>query len=68
MSRGDPTIRGRYAGPLARPNRTYRAGRVCEREGCETRLSVNNRASYCWLHEPARRYLVRGRRGGRRAA
>lgn len=57
MSRGDPTIPGTYARPLARPTRTYRAGRVCGRDGCETRLSIYNRASYCWLHEPVGRYL-----------
>ncbi|HZA26464.1 MAG TPA: hypothetical protein VE915_02300 [Actinomycetota bacterium] len=68
MSRGDPTIRGTYPRPLARPNHTYRAGRVCGRDGCETRLSIYNRSSYCFLHEPVRRYVVRGRKGGQRAA
>jgi hypothetical protein len=46
----------------ARPNRTWAPGRVCERAGCDTRLSVYNRSAMCWVHEEPRMYIVRGKR------
>ena len=43
---------------------TYRAGRVCDADGCETLLSRYNRSDLCWQHEPVHSYLgpVRGRK------
>jgi hypothetical protein len=46
----------------ARPNRVREPGRVCEAEGCTTRLSIYNRVTKCSLHEERRIYIVRGRR------
>ena len=33
-----------------RPVRTYRKGRTCMVEGCDTRLSLYNPNARCWLH------------------
>jgi len=45
-----------------RANRTWSPGRVCEVDGCRTRLSIYNRVGACSVHEEARTYVVRGRR------
>ena len=55
-------LRGSRPRELPRPNRTYSSDRVCAAEGCVTRLSVYNRASYCWTHTPTRFPLARGER------
>lgn len=57
-------LNGSTGGQTGREPRTYRAGRVCEADGCETLLSRYNRSDLCWQHEPLRTYLgpVRGRR------
>jgi len=57
-------LNGTTAGQGGREPRTYRAGRVCEADGCTTLLSRYNRSDLCWQHEPVRAYLgpVRGRR------
>jgi hypothetical protein len=34
-----------------RPLRTYRRGRTCMVDGCETRLSLYNPNARCWLHD-----------------
>jgi hypothetical protein len=46
---GDP-IRGVTAGGAPRPNPSFARGRVCERLGCETLLSVYNEHAFCWVH------------------
>ncbi len=51
-----------------RPNRTYPAGRECDADGCDTRLSIYNGSTLCWQHEPARIRLPRGQRKKRYAA
>jgi hypothetical protein len=56
------TFRGARANTLPRPNRTYSTGRVCAIEGCATRLSVYNRSTFCWQHEPLRYDVLRGRK------
>jgi hypothetical protein len=33
------------------PGRKYKAGRTCEVEGCDARLSVYNPGSVCALHQ-----------------
>jgi hypothetical protein len=48
-----------------RASRRGKPGRICAEEGCDTRLSIYNRATRCWQHEPARRYLPV--HGGRRS-
>jgi hypothetical protein len=35
---------------------------VCAQEGCVTRISIYNRAKYCWAHEPVQYYIARGRK------
>jgi len=37
-----------------RANRTYPADRVCDADGCDTRLSIYNGSTLCWQHESAR--------------
>jgi hypothetical protein len=38
------------------------AGRVCVREGCETRLSIYNDGDHCGLHAPMVVPRTRGRK------
>jgi hypothetical protein len=64
----DEIIRGSRPRELPRPNRTYGSGRVCEHEGCPTRLSIYNKARFCWQHAPVRYPLGRGERRKRAAA
>jgi hypothetical protein len=33
-----------------RPPRRYRPDRLCANHGCDTRLSIYNKSSYCSLH------------------
>lgn len=61
-------LRGARPRELPRPNRTYGKGRVCTSEGCETRISVYNKAPYCWAHMPLTFPLVRGERRRKAAA
>ncbi len=56
------SLRGTYARALPRPSRTHPAGRVCANDGCETRLSIYNRSTYCWAHAPVRFPVSRGER------
>jgi hypothetical protein len=58
-TKGTTTPAGRRA------TRRSAAGRICAEDGCDTRLSIYNRAIRCWQHEPARRYLPV--HGGRRS-
>jgi hypothetical protein len=60
--------RGARAQQLPRRNRTYGSGRTCAQPGCTTRLSIYNRATFCWQHEPVKEYIVRGKRKRREAA
>jgi hypothetical protein len=62
------TITGSRPRELPRPNRTYGQGRVCADEGCQTRLSMYNKSTYCWQHTPVRFPLVRGERRKKAAA
>jgi len=64
----DERYRGAHVGPLPRPNRRFAADRVCETPGCGTKLSIYNKWSYCWQHEPVHEYVPRGRRKRRVAA
>lgn len=55
-------IRGARPRELPPPNRTYDEGRVCAHESCDTRLSIYNKAKYCWAHKPVSYPVVRGER------
>jgi hypothetical protein len=51
--RGAKSLRGRSlhsVGDDMLKTRTYGAGRICIRDGCETRLSAYNPSSVCALH------------------
>jgi hypothetical protein len=48
--------------PLPRPNRVWTTGRTCAAEGCATKLSIYNKAQLCWIHEPLKFHLARGKR------
>jgi hypothetical protein len=62
------TMRGAPVRALPRANRTWSSGRVCDTEGCATKLSIYNKSPYCWVHEPIKYQLVRGRRRSKREA
>lgn len=66
--RENTVIRGSRPRELPRPNRVYREGRVCEHDGCETRISKYNKATFCWAHAPVRYPLTRGERKKRNKA
>jgi hypothetical protein len=68
MARVIPALRASGLSELPRRSPTYSAGRVCASEDCRTLLSIYNRSTFCWLHEPAHVYRVRGRRKRREAA
>ena len=55
-------LKGSRAGELPRPNRVYAEGRVCEEDGCETKLSRYNRSKVCWQHTPITFPVNRGDR------
>lgn len=61
-------LRGSRPRELPRANRTYEAGRVCAREGCETRISRYNKGEFCFTHAPLRYPLIRGLRRRKSAA
>ena len=48
-------FRGMGVRPLSRPTPTNPPDRVCQEEGCDTRLSIYNAWKRCWQHEPRRR-------------
>ena len=60
--------RGARVRQLPRRNRTYGQGRTCADPTCQTRLSIYNRSTYCWQHEPTRAFIARGKRKRRAAA
>ena len=61
-------LRGATVRPLPRKNRTWSIGRTCAEDGCITRISMYNRSTYCWAHDPVRYYVARGRKKKREAA
>jgi hypothetical protein len=60
-------MRGAPVRPLPRPNRLWSSGRVCSEEGCVTRLSIYNKTTLCWQHEPVKYHLARGKRKSKHA-
>ena len=55
-------LRGAPIHPLPKRNRVWTTGRVCAEPGCITKISMYNRAKYCWVHEPLHYYVARGRK------
>lgn len=62
------SYRGAHVRSLPRPNRKFSDGRVCGAPGCETRLSIYNKWTYCWQHEPVHSYTPRGKRKSKKDA
>jgi hypothetical protein len=56
------SLRGAPVRPLPRANRLWTAGRTCTDEGCSTKLSIYNKSQFCWVHEPVKFHLARGKR------
>jgi hypothetical protein len=48
---GEKTVRAERADRYGTPSPRFPAGRVCEHEGCGTRLSIYNRRPFCWQHD-----------------
>jgi hypothetical protein len=46
----------------SRASKAYRAGRVCQHDGCGTVLSIYNRGKFCYPHEPIATPRTRGRK------
>ncbi len=55
-------IRASMVKELGRPNVVYGRGRVCAADECETRISMYNKASFCYAHTPLTFPVMRGRR------
>ena len=64
----DERFRGATVRTLPKANMTYESGRVCAEPDCGTKLSMYNKWSYCWQHEPVHSYIPRGKRKSRKAA
>jgi hypothetical protein len=58
----DQHMQGSHPGHLPPPSKTHGTDRVCEAEGCETRLSMYNAASHCWQHAEVTFPTFRGKR------
>lgn len=65
MMRSPRAIAGTLARSRPRASRTYRSGRVCDREACATILSRYNPSRFCSIHEPVRLSSTFGHRGKR---
>lgn len=61
MTMSNETLQGRKPIPSGRRPRTYAEDRVCQEEGCQTRLSRYNRSRLCYPHTPKRYPRTRGR-------
>jgi hypothetical protein len=55
------TVRGAPIKGMTRPSKRFATGRVCAKQGCETKLSQYNKAEYCHTHAPVRFPRVRGK-------
>ena len=60
--RGEGSIGGSAFTGTGRPSRTFPRGRVCDEEGCETRLSIYNEGRFCSRHQPQVTPRMRGRK------
>jgi hypothetical protein len=55
-------IRGSRPQALPRQSQKFPEGRVCQFDGCETRLSTYNRRDKCWAHAEMKVPRLRGRK------
>jgi hypothetical protein len=55
------TVRGAAIKGVTRPSKRFESGRVCAKNGCETKLSQYNKAEFCHAHAPIRFPRVRGK-------
>jgi hypothetical protein len=60
--RFEKSIGGSAFTGTGRPSRTFARGRVCDEDGCETRLSIYNEGRYCYQHEPQATPRMRGKK------
>ena len=58
----DPHLQGTYPRHLPPPSKVHGTGRICEAEGCETRLSMYNPVRRCWQHTDLTFPNYRGKR------
>ena len=58
----DDQVRAERITSIEGRTRRSTAGRVCERPGCETRLSIYNDGKHCSLHAPMQVPRTRGRK------
>ena len=58
----DMSIGGSAFVGYGRPARTFPRGRVCDEDGCTTRLSIYNDGHYCFRHEPQATPRMRGKK------
>jgi hypothetical protein len=58
----DGQVRGERITSVEGRTRRVAAGRVCERHGCDTRLSIYNDGMHCSLHAPMVVPRTRGRK------
>jgi hypothetical protein len=56
------SIRGNRVAGLPKPSRQAASGRTCAQKGCDTQLSVYNRAEKCWAHAGTKISPLRGRK------
>jgi hypothetical protein len=54
-------VKGAAIKGVTRPSRRFAVGRVCSKQGCETKLSQYNKTDYCHAHAPVRFPRVRGK-------
>ena len=54
-------VKGAAIKGMTRPSRRFAVGRVCAKQGCETKLSQYNKSDYCHAHAPVRFPRVRGK-------
>ena len=45
-----------------RPSRAFTKNRICNEEGCGTKLSMYNQGKYCYQHEPMAVPRTRGKK------
>ena len=55
-------MKGTRPGHLPEPSRQTSTGRVCDADGCSTRLSVYNAGRLCWQHTEIEFPNYRGKR------
>ncbi len=62
LGMSERAVGGRPISGNDRPSRSFKAGRICRENGCETILSIYNNGSFCSQHEPMTVPRTRGRK------